>query len=161
MEGMLDSGPGINALPIPESTMNATANHAGKRHRRDGARPVGKSSGTKMTRSPLIGIQSQPEVSQAIARKAGQDPCPRVSARSAYTDPAKLKVISSPTRLKTHPKAFLGWRETTSPTRTERGSAHKIGRRKSVVFSYPSAAHLAMTRRPTPNTADSPAAAQA
>src|ERR1700736_3730904 len=97
---MLDSGPGINALPIPESTMNATANHAGNRHRGDGGWPVGKSSGTKMTRSALIGIQSQPEVSQAIARPAGQDPCSRMSAKTAYTDPAKLKVIRSPTSVK-------------------------------------------------------------
>src|ERR1700736_3797107 len=125
---MLVSGPGMKALLIPPSTTKGTANQAGKRHRGDGARPVGKSNGTKMTRSALIGIQSHPEVSQAIARKAGQDPCPRVSARSAYTDPAKLKLISSPTRVKTHPKAFLGWRETTTPPRTEMDSAHKIGR---------------------------------
>src|ERR1700674_747259 len=127
MAGMVVSGPGINALPIPESTKNPTANQAGKRHRGDRARPVGKSKGTKMTRSPLIGIQSHPEVSQAIARKAGQDPCPRVSARAAYTDPAKLKLISSPTRVKTHPSAFLGWREITSAPRNETDSAHTIG----------------------------------
>ena len=124
---MLDSGPGLNALPIPASTMNATANQAGKRHRGERAWPFGKSSGTKTTSSALIGIQSQPAVSQAIARPAGQDPPAAVWVKTAYTDPAKLTVIRSPTSVKIHPSAFLGWRETTSAPISEIESAHTIG----------------------------------
>src|SRR5438132_13386533 len=128
MRGMLDSGPGIKALLIPASTMKATANQPGNRHRGVRARPVGKSSGTKMMSSALIGIQSHPDVSQASARSAGQDPCPRVSARAAYTDPAKLKVSSPPTSVKIHPNAFRGWRETTSAPMIERDKAQAIGK---------------------------------
>src|ERR1700730_6246 len=127
MAGMLDSGPGLNALPIPASRMNAIASQAGKCHLGDRARPVGKSSGTKTTSSVLIGIHSQPEVSQAIARRAGHDPCPRIRAKAAYSGPAKLKLIRSPTRVRTHPSAFLGWRETTSAPISERDSAHTMG----------------------------------
>src|SRR5260370_22536353 len=127
MLGMLDSGPGINALLTPASVINTIANQAGKRHRGVTTRPVGKSSGTKMTSSALVGIQSQPAVSQAIARPAGKAPWPPVSANAAYTDPAKFKVTRPPTSVKTQPNAFPGWRETTSAPISERDSAHTMG----------------------------------
>ena len=127
MCGLLDSGPGISALLIPARTMNPIPNQAGKRQRGERGRPVGKSRGTKMTSSALIGIQSQPALSQAIATPAGQDPWPAVRLKVAYTDPAKLKVITSPTSVKIHPKAFLGWRETTSAPISEMESAHTVG----------------------------------